>query len=134
MTAQMTLAERLEANAILDRLVADEPTFAISDAHRLIELIPIRAPRRFTFNFTFSRPGTKTRGHAAGHGDVQVEEEGVEKTWSTDSGPVHKIGGYEVTHVPGLITIQLMWTETRLDQTGQSCELIYNKATASRRR
>ncbi len=40
----MTLAERLEANAILDRLVAGGPTFFVSDARRLIALIPMRNP------------------------------------------------------------------------------------------
>lgn len=126
----MTLAERLEANAILDRLVADGPTFSVSDARRLIALIPMRkSPRRFTFMFGLSLPGTKRRGHAAGHGDVEVEEEGETKTWSSDPAPILKIGGYEVAHTPGSIKIALMWSETKLDQSGQSCDLVYDEAT-----
>ena len=36
----MNVQARLEANAILDRLVADGQTFARHDARRLFELIP----------------------------------------------------------------------------------------------
>ena len=129
----MTLAERLEANAILDRLVADGPTFSASDARRLIALIPMRKPRKFTFAFDLRLPGTKSRGHAAGHGDVEVEEQGETKTWSSDPESVLKIGGYEVTHTPGSIKIALMWSQTKLDQSGQSCGLVYDEATGEPR-
>lgn len=129
----MTLAERLEANAILDRLVAEEPTFSASDARRLIALVPMRTPRRFTFIVDLSLPGTKSRGHAAGHGDVEMEERGETKTWSSDPAPVLRIGGYEVTHTPGSIGIALMWSETKLDQSGQSCALVYDEATGEPR-
>lgn len=129
----MTLAERLEANAILDRLVSDGPTFSVSDARRLIALIPVRKRRRFTFGVDLSRPGTKTRGHAAGHGDVEVEDEGKTKSWSSDPTPVLKIGGYDVTHTPGSIAIALMWSETKLDRSGQSCNLVYDNATGEPR-
>jgi hypothetical protein len=41
----MNVQTRLEANAILDRLVADGSTFSRDDARRLIELIPVRGLR-----------------------------------------------------------------------------------------
>ncbi|WP_262273445.1 hypothetical protein [Microvirga yunnanensis] len=41
----------------------------------------------------------------------------------------HRIGGYVVTHTPGHLEIELMWAETRADQTGQSCALIYDVRT-----
>ncbi|MFH6786897.1 MULTISPECIES: hypothetical protein [Methylobacterium] len=129
----LSLAERLEANAILDRLVADEPTFATEDARRLIALVPPRRPRRFTLDLGLRRPGTKTRGHAAGRGDVEMEEAGETKTWSSDPARSLKIGGYEVTHVPGTLGIALMWSETRLDRSGQSCSLIYDAVTGAPR-
>lgn len=127
----LSLAERLEANAILDRLVAEEPTFPDEEARRLIALLPARAPRRFTLNLDLRRPGTKSRGHAAGHGDVELEEPGETTTWSSDSRPILRIGGYEVTHVPGTIEIALIWSETRLDRSGQSCTLIYDIVTGT---
>ena len=41
----METHSRLEANAIIDRLIIDGPTFSADDARRLIELIPVaRAP------------------------------------------------------------------------------------------
>ncbi|KMO36750.1 hypothetical protein ACQVP2_13260 [Methylobacterium aquaticum] len=129
----MTLAERLEANAILDRLVADEPTFSVGDARRLVALLPMRKPRRFTVLVGLGLPGTKTRGQAAGHGEVEMEEPGETKTWSSDPTPVLKIGGYAITHVPGSITIALMWSQTKLDQSGQSCGLLYDTATGEPR-
>lgn len=129
----MPLADRLEANAILDRLVADGPTFAAADARRLIALIPPRKPRRFTLNLGLIRPGTKTRGHAAGHGEVEVDERGETKTWSSNPDPILKIGGYEVAHVPGMVEIALMWSETHLDWSGQSCTLTYDVVTGAPR-
>lgn len=127
----LSLADRLEANAILDRLVAEEPTFSEADARRLIALVPPRAPRRFTLNLGLHRPGTTSRGHAAGHGDVELEEPGETRTWSSDPSPVLRIGGYEVTHVPGTIEIALLWAETRLDRSGQSCTLRYDIVTGA---
>ncbi|MGY2051414.1 hypothetical protein [Methylobacterium sp. JK268] len=128
MIAPLSLADRLECNAILDRLVADEPTFAEDDARRLIRLLPLRPRRRLSLNLDLMLPGSTSRGYAAGHGDVALDEEGVRKSWSTDAVP-HKIGGYEVTHEPGVITIKLMWAETRLDLTSQSCQLLYDRLT-----
>lgn len=129
----MPLADRLEANAILDRLAAEGPTFAAEDARRLIALIPPRKPRRFTLNLGLHRPGTKARGHAAGHGEVELEEPGETKTWSSNPDRILKIGGYEVAHVPGTVEIALMWSETHLDRSGQSCTLLYDVVTGTPR-
>ena len=41
----MNVQTRLDANAILDRLVADGSTVSRDDARRLIELIPVRGLR-----------------------------------------------------------------------------------------
>ncbi|TNC10070.1 hypothetical protein FF100_24485 [Methylobacterium terricola] len=97
----LCLADRLEANAILDRLVADEPTFPAEGARRLIALVPLRGPRRFTLDLGLHRPGTTTRNRAAGHGDVELEEPRETKTRSSDPARALEIGGYAVAHVPG---------------------------------
>jgi len=122
-------AARLEAHALLDRLVEDGKTFARDDAVRLIGLIPVAPHRRFSFTGVFKSRGPGLRGRAAGIGDVEVDGEGREKQVSWNAPSVHRIGGYLVTHTPGQIGIELMWAETREGQSGQSCLLLYDPAT-----
>jgi hypothetical protein len=125
----MNVQTRLEANAILDRLVADGSTFSRNDARRLIELIPVTASSRFSFKGIFKGPGSSVRGHAPGHGEIALNEETKEKTISLNVPTSHKIGGYVVTHTPGSINIELMWAETKADQTGLSCLFLYDDIT-----
>jgi hypothetical protein len=125
----MNVQTRLEANAILDRLVADGSTFLRNDARRLIELIPVTPPSRFAFKGIFKGPSSTSRGHSPGLGDVELKEEGKEKKITLNVRASHKIGGYVVTHTPGSINIELMWAETKADQTGLSCLLVYDDLT-----
>ena len=120
---------RLEANAIIDRLVMDGPTFSADDARRLIELIPVTPSTRLSFTGSFKSRGSSFKGHAAGIGDVEMKGEAKEKTLNLNVPASHKIGGYIVTHTPGSMTIELMWGDTRADQTGQSCSLVYDVKT-----
>jgi hypothetical protein len=123
------LNARLEAHAILDRLVADGPTFSTEDARRLIELIPLAPSSRISFRGVFRRRGPGAKGHAAGIGDVNLEGEEKQSTFTLNVPASHRIGGYVVTHTPGHLDIELMWAETRADRTGQSCSLIYDVDT-----
>jgi len=125
----MDIQRRLEAHAIIDRLVMDGPTFSADDARRLINLIPIAPSSRLSFKGSFRSRGPGFKGHAAGIGDVEMKGEAKEKTLTLNVPASHKIGGYVVTHTPGSIDIELMWRETRADQTGQSCSLIYDIST-----
>jgi hypothetical protein len=125
----MNVQTRLEANAILDRLVADGSTFSRHDARRLIELIPVTPSSRFSFKGIFKGPGSSVRGHAPGHGEIALNEEAKERTVTLNVPASHKIGGYVVTHTPGSINIELMWAETKADQTGLSCLLVYDVPT-----
>jgi hypothetical protein len=125
----MNVQTRLEANAILDRLVAVGSTFSRNDARRLIELIPVTRSYRFSFKGIFSGPGSNLRGHAPGHGEIALNEEADEKTLTFNVPASHKIGGYVVTHTPGSISIELMWAGTKADQTGLSCLLVYDGPT-----
>lgn len=122
----MNVQTRLEANAILDRLVADGSTFSRDDARRLIELIPVTPSSRFSFKGIFKGPGSNVRGHSPGHGEIALYEEAKEKTITLNVPASHKIGGYVVTHTPGSINIRLMWAETKADQAGLSCLLVYD--------
>jgi hypothetical protein len=125
----MNVQTRLEANAILDRLVTDGSTFPRNDARRLIELIPVTPPSRFAFKGIFKGPGSSLRGHSPGLGDVDLKGEAKEKTVALNVPASHRIGGYVVTHTPGSINIELMWAETKADQTGLSCLLVYDGLT-----
>jgi hypothetical protein len=125
----MDIPTRLEANAIIDRLVADGQTFSREDARRLIDLIPVTANSRFSFKGSFKGPGSGIKGHAAGVGDIEMKGETREKQVSLNTPTSHKIGGYIVTHTPGHIAIDLMWSDTKGDKTGQSCSLIYDLGT-----
>jgi hypothetical protein len=122
----MNVQTRLEANAILDRLVADGPTFSRNDARCLIKLIPVAPRSRFAFKGIFKGPSSNIRGHAAGHGDVELKGECKEKTITLNVPASHRIGGYVVMHTPGSIYIELMWAETKMDQSGSSCLLDYD--------
>lgn len=123
------LNARLEAHAILDRLVADGPTFPIEDARRLIDLVPVVPSSRISFTGIFRRRGPSAKGHAAGIGDVNLEGEEKQTTFTLNVPIPYRIGGYVVTHTPGLLDIELMWAETRADRTGQSCSLVYDVGT-----
>ncbi len=103
----MNVQTRLEANAVLDRLVADGSTFLRNDARRLIELIPVTPSSRFAFKGIFKGPGSSLRGHSPGLGDVDLKEEGKEKKNTLNVPASHRIGGYVVTHTPGSINIEL---------------------------
>lgn len=120
---------RLETHALLDRLTAPGPTFNREDARRLIELIPVAPRKRFSFTGVFKGRGPGLRGRVAGVGDVEMEGEGTEKNVSWGAPTAHKIGGYVIAHTPGQISIQLMWAETREDQTSESCLLLYDSTT-----
>jgi hypothetical protein len=126
-------AARLEANALIDRLVANGATFSYVDAQRLIDLVPVTRAPRFSFIGTFSSGGGNLKGRAAGAGDVEMKEEGRERRLALKTPTIHRIGGYEVTHRPGEIRIDLMWHQTRLDRSGQSCALIYDIKTRAPR-
>lgn len=129
MARTMDVGARLEANAILDQLVADGATFRREDARRLIDLIPIARSSRFSFRGKIAGRGPSFKGRAAGIGDVKVEGEEQEKNLVLNAPISHRIGGYVVTHTPGQIAIELMWSDTRIDQTDQSCLLTYEAST-----
>jgi hypothetical protein len=130
---KLTVEERLEAHALLDRLTRDGSTFSREDARRLIALIPVSPRRRFSFTGLFQGRGLGLRGRAAGASDVEMEREGREKRVTWNAPPVHRIGGYLVTHTPGQVIIDLLWIATREDASGQSCQLLYDSETGEPR-
>ncbi|MEZ0169512.1 hypothetical protein [Microvirga sp. TS319] len=128
-TEMLNAQARFEANSLIDRLVADGDTFPAEAARRLIDLIPIAPRARWSFIGRFSGQEPGVKGHAAGIGDVKLDGDRTEKSVTLNTPQSHRIGGYTVTHTPGQISIDLMWAETKLDQTGQSCSLEYDPVT-----
>ncbi|SCZ00724.1 hypothetical protein [Microvirga guangxiensis] len=125
----MDASTRLEAHAIIDCLVADGQTFSREKARRLIELVPITRHRRLSYIGAFKSRGSSFRAHAASVGDVNLQGEPYEKKVTLNVPPSHKIGGYVVTHTPGHIAIELMWSNTQSDHTGQACAMTYDART-----
>ena len=126
-------ALRLQAHALLDRLVGEGATFSSGDARRLIALVPMTRASRFSFVGTLMGRGGRLRGDAAGVGPVDLAGEARDKRLSWRAPRLYRLGGYEVTHTPGEIGISLMWHETRIDQSGQSCVLVYDAVTGEPR-
>ena len=130
---ELTVEARLEAHALLDRLTRNGQTFAREDARRLIALLPVSPRRRFSFTGLFQGRGPGFRGQAAGVGEVELRGESKERRVSWNTPPVHRIGGYLVTHTPGQVVIELLWIATRDDISGQSCQLLYDAETGEPR-
>lgn len=125
----LSVSTRLETNALIDRLLVPGETFSRDEAHRLIDLIPVAPKKRVSFTGTFTSEGSSTKGHAAGIGDVEIKDGKNEKRVDFNRPVEHKVGGYVVTHMPGKMLIELMWSGTKLDQSGQLCLLTYEKRT-----
>jgi hypothetical protein len=124
-----------EANAIIERLVAPtRATFSSEDATRLISLIPVSRKPLFSTIGRFKGPGARVEGYAPGVGRAVLNGDGDERQVSLNTGVTYLVGGYRVSHAPGEVSIELMWAESRIDQTGQSCLLHYNRATKVPRR
>lgn len=106
----LPLEIRLEANALIDRLVADDiDTFDPAEASRLLELIPWERRRRwFAFSLRGQLPGGTTKGHAAGFGTAEMENDGRSIEVNFNGDLVWRIGCYNVAHRPGETTIVLM--------------------------
>lgn len=121
----LPLETRLEANALIDRLVADDiDTFDPAEASRLLELVPCERRRRwFAFSLRGQLPGGTTKGHAAGVGTAEMENDGWSIEVNFNGDLVWRIGGYKVTHRPGEMTIGLMMDVNPL--TAEECFLVY---------
>lgn len=121
----LPLKIRLEANALIDRLVADDvDTFDPADAARLLDLIPCDRRRRwFAFSLRGQLPGGTTKGHAAGIGTAEMENDGRSIEVNFNGERLWRIGGYKVTHYPGELTIGLMMDVNPL--TAEECFVVY---------
>jgi hypothetical protein len=97
---------------------------------RLIELIPVTRNYRFSLRGKMSGRRPNLKAHAAGVGEIKIEGEEHEKHFALNTPTSHRIDGYVVTHTPGQIAIELMWSDTKIDQTGQSCLLTYDTSTS----
>lgn len=123
----LPLEIRLEANALIDRLVAaGSDTFDPAEASRLLDLIPCeRRHRWFAFSLRGQVPGGSTKGHAAGVGTAEMENDGRSIKVNFNGDRIWRIGGYKVTHRPGEMAIGLMMDVNPL--TAEECFLVYRE-------
>lgn len=78
--------DRFLITAIVDRLIYDdETTFAADDARTLLSLLPRGRSPRFELGLRGKMSGGSTRGVAAGHGDVQIDDKDRSFSYSTSS-------------------------------------------------
>jgi hypothetical protein len=121
-------SDRYQINAIVDRLVGDDPHFALDDARELIRLTPIT--KRALLGGSILWPGRtdRTSGYSPGVGNIDQKDTKEAKTMKFgDVG--HRVGGYKIEHRPGSIVIALMWAETNPLKEGQHARLRYDRAT-----
>lgn len=126
----MPLDLRLEANSLIDRLVADHgDTFDRAEATRLLQLIPAQPKSRwFGLEVRGFRSGGSHQGMAAGAGQVSVPGEDQSFEFTIDGDVLWRIGGYKVTHRTGELAIGLMMDVDPLNS--RRCFLIYSDAAA----
>lgn len=121
----LSMQDRFEVNAIIERIVEPSEFFSASDALRLIEIFPT-TPRRLGFQARYESEGPGVQGHAAGVGDVQIDGDKKAKEINLNDPVTHRVGGYKIAHHPGRLLIKLMWADTRPDRSGQYCAIRYN--------
>lgn len=126
----MPLDLRLEANSLIDRLVADQgDTFDRAEAGRLLQLIPAQPKSRwFGLEVRGFRSGGSHQAMAAGAGQVSVPSEDQSFEFTIDGDVLWRIGGYKVTHRTGELAIGLMMDVDPFDS--RRCFLIYSDPAA----
>lgn len=130
----MDINTRLRINQLVDDITdVKSEFFNAAQARELIDIVPFHIRSGF-FSFSLSvikDSSSSHSGYSPGVGNVSVGDDRKEekKEFTYNRLPVWKIGGYEITHEPGKITIGLMWRETLEDESGTECRLVYNKAT-----
>lgn len=129
----VTISDRFEINAALERLLDDGPAFDPDDARVLIEKVPLSTKgNEIVFRYENHMPDKGVEGFAPGVGNVPI---GDSKPRVREVGllpDVIRIGGYKLVHRPGSIRIELMWADTKFDLTtgqkdDQSAILLYGR-------
>jgi hypothetical protein len=92
-----------------------------------MDLILVTHPSCYVFIGTFNGTGSSTEGHTTAMATINSTKS--QGGTITLNGPtLHKMGCM-VMHTPGSINIELMWAETKADQTGLSCLFLYDDLT-----
>lgn len=119
---------RLEAMAIIEKLVADGDAFDPADAERLAAILPPAPPkRRFPFMAHYQGPGPKISGVAAGGGDVNMRQH---VDWQVGSDDVIRVGSWVVERGSNVVEIADMWAGTNDEKPGQKCRILYRGGRA----
>jgi len=129
----VTISDRFEINAALERLLDDGPAFDPDDARVLIDKVPLSTKgNEIAFRYVNHTPDKGVEGFAPGVGNVRMGD-GKPQVREVGLLPdVIRVGGYKLVHRPGSIRIELMWADTKIDlATGQkddqSAILLYGR-------
>ncbi|GJD90912.1 hypothetical protein BHAOGJBA_4456 [Methylobacterium hispanicum] len=129
----VTINDRFEINAALERLLDDGGSFDPEDARVLIEKVPVaHKGNEFVFRYEDHTPDKGVEGYTPEIGNVRI---GDDKPRVKEVGlrpDVTRVGGYKLVHRPGSILVEVMWADTKVDlATGQkaaeSAMLLYGR-------
>lgn len=124
---RISLATRMELNAIVDEMAADGTTFPADRARRLIELVPLTPkPSAVQVGASWSSPGRAAEaltdtGHTASAGGG-TEAGG----FTVGSDGTFRVGQWKVGHRPGVVEIGRVM-EGRMEPRG--CRLRYDRGS-----
>lgn len=112
----LTINERFEINAAIERLLADGAAFDPGDAGLLIEKVPLSRKRNeISFRYEDHTPDKGVEGFASGLGNVRIDA-GKPRVKEIGLLPdVIRVGGYKILHRPGKLQVELMWADTNID-------------------
>ncbi|CAH1672496.1 MULTISPECIES: hypothetical protein [unclassified Chelatococcus] len=109
----LPITDRLQINAILDRMLGEADVFALEDGRQLARLVPFTSRSSIILNATTTETGSGITGHAPGIGNV-TDDRKEEKTVTWGDRRL-RVGGYKLTHKAGEILIGRMWDHTEED-------------------
>lgn len=137
----VSINDRFEINAAIERLVDDGATFDPADAAVLIAKVPLSKGRsEHLFRIEDHSPSEGVQGYSPGHGNVRIDDDRPKVKAALGLVDVTRVGGYKLWHTVsrwkpwlGAIEITLMWHDTKLELNGAESEpsamLYYNRLT-----
>ena len=126
---RISLAARMELNALADEIAADGDTFADASARRLIALLPLTPrPSALQLGASWPAPGGLARALTdTGHTASAEGGEG-EAGFTLGSDGTFRVGQWKLGHRPGAVEIGRVM-EGRAEP--RQCRLRYDRATGA---
>ena len=126
---RISLATRLELNAIADEIAADGDTFPDPLARRLIALLPLTPrPSAVQLGASWSAPGGVAQGLTDTGHTAAADAGGGERGFTLGSDGTFRVGQWKLGHRPGTVEIGRVM-EGRAEP--RQCRLRYDRATGA---